>query len=85
MDRAARLLRRATMDLTNTLDPDGLLTERQTAELLNLSVRTLQAWRVKGDGPRFVHAGRAVRYRRRDLIAWMDSNTRNSTTTEAIP
>jgi hypothetical protein len=26
-------------------------------------------------GPPFVQVGRAVRYRRRDLIAWIDANT----------
>lgn len=56
-------------------DPDALLHEEQAAEFLKLSVRTLQAWRVKSTGPRFVRAGRAIRYRRRDLIAWIEENT----------
>ncbi len=60
---------------SNRIDPDVLLTEVQTAEFLNLSVRTLQAWRIRMAGPRFVRAGRAVRYRRSDLIAWIDANT----------
>lgn len=52
-----------------------LLTEMHAADLLRLSVRTLQAWRTKGFGPAFVRAGRAVRYRRRDLITWIEANT----------
>lgn len=56
-------------------DSDRLLTEVQAADALNLSVRTLQAWRPRGVGPAFVRAGRAIRYRRRDLLAWMDANT----------
>jgi hypothetical protein len=56
-------------------DYDALLTEVQAADLLSLSVRTLQAWRTRAFGPAFVRAGRAVRYRRRDLLAWMDDNT----------
>lgn len=52
-----------------------LLTEEQAAELLALSVRTLQAWRPRGAGPRFVRAGRAIRYRKADLAAWIDLNT----------
>ena len=56
-------------------DPDLLLTEVQAADALNLSVRTLQAWRPQGVGPAFVKAGRAIRYRRRDLHAWIDANT----------
>jgi predicted DNA-binding transcriptional regulator AlpA len=56
-------------------DPDTLLKEQDAAELLDLSVRTLQSWRVRLAGPPFVQLGRAVRYRRRDLIAWIDANT----------
>jgi hypothetical protein len=56
-------------------DPDALLNEVQASGLLNLSVRTLQAWRSAGSGPLFVRAGRAIRYRRRDLLTWMDDNT----------
>jgi Helix-turn-helix domain len=58
---------------------DGLLTEVAAADFLSLSTRTLQAWRSKGFGPAFVRAGRAIRYRRRDLLAWMDANTVAST------
>jgi phage terminase Nu1 subunit (DNA packaging protein) len=56
-------------------DPDVLLNEVQSADLLNLSVRTLQAWRSAGHGPLFVRAGRAIRYRRRDLLTWIEDNT----------
>jgi excisionase family DNA binding protein len=62
------------MNMQN-VDPDALLTEQQTAQLLNISVRTLQAWRIKLAGPRFVRAGRAIRYRRSDLTAWIEANT----------
>ena len=58
---------------------DALLGEAQAARLLNLSVRTLQAWRTKRSGPSFVRAGRAIRYRKCDLYAWMDANTVSST------
>lgn len=59
-------------------ESDALLGEVQAARLLNLSVRTLQAWRTKLSGPSFVRAGRAIRYRRRDLYDWMDANTVSS-------
>lgn len=57
------------------VDHDALLTEVQAADLLCLSIRTLQAWRTKRVGPAFVRAGRAIRYRRRDLASWTDANT----------
>lgn len=55
--------------------PDALLGEVETATVLNLSVRTLQAWRSKRTGPSFIRAGRAIRYRRQDLCVWMEANT----------
>jgi hypothetical protein len=60
-------------------DSDALLTEAQAADLLNLSIRTLQAWRTRAAGPAFVRAGRAIRYRRGDLRSWIDANTVSST------
>jgi hypothetical protein len=65
------------------VESDALLAEAQAARLLNLSVRTLQAWRTKRSGPSFVRAGRAIRYRRRDLYAWMDANTVSLTRPDA--
>lgn len=56
-------------------DPDGLLKEEAVADLLDVSVRTLQAWRLRRVGPPFVQVGRAIRYRRRDLIDWIGANT----------
>jgi hypothetical protein len=56
-------------------DADALLREQDAADLLSLSVRTLQSWRIRMAGPPFVQVGRAVRYRRRDLIVWIDANT----------
>jgi len=58
-----------------TTDIDLLLTETEAATLLNVSTRTLQAWRIRKCGPAYIRAGRAIRYRRRDLLAWMDANT----------
>lgn len=54
---------------------DQLIVESQAAELLKLSCRTLQAWRPLGIGPPYVRVGRAIRYRRGDLIAWIKQNT----------
>jgi predicted DNA-binding transcriptional regulator AlpA len=61
-------------------DPDAALNENQAAEFLGVSVRTLQAWRVRGGGPPYVKIGRAVRYQRRALIAFQTDHTVTSTT-----
>jgi predicted DNA-binding transcriptional regulator AlpA len=56
-------------------DADALLREQDAADFLSLSVRTLQSWRIRMAGPPFVQVGRAVRYRRRDLVTWIEANT----------
>jgi predicted DNA-binding transcriptional regulator AlpA len=61
-------------------DPDAALTESQAADFLGLSVRTLQAWRWRGGGPKFCKLGRSVRYPRRELVAFQQSKTVASTT-----
>ena len=57
------------------IDPDALLTEIHAADFLSMSVRTLQSWRTQGRGPAHVQAGRAIRYRRSDLVDWISRNT----------
>ena len=61
--------------------PWALLTEGQADEVLNVSIRTLQAWRLRGGGPRFARlgGGRAVRYRNSDLAAYIEARTVAST------
>lgn len=59
---------------------DALLSEKQAADFLGFKVKTLQKWRITGEGPLFVkHSRRSVRYRRRDLIAWTEDRLRRST------
>lgn len=62
---------------------DELINEREAAQILAVAVRTLQWWRIRGGGPKFVKLGRAVRYRRSDLLDWIDANTRRSTSATA--
>lgn len=59
----------------STIQIEPLLTEVQAADLLRLSIRTLQAWRARRFGPRFVRAGRAIRYRRIDIVEWVEAQT----------
>lgn len=55
------------------------LTETQLAERWAISRKTLQAWRLRGDGPRFVRIGTAIRYMLSDITAYEAANTHNST------
>jgi hypothetical protein len=58
---------------------DPLFPEANAAVELNLSPKTLQAWRVSGCGPRFVKPGRRVFYRASDLRRFIEVNTFQST------
>ena len=63
-----------------THNPDSLLTERQLAEELGYTPRALQQWRRAGTGPKFVRvSARSIRYRRRDVLEWLEEHTRTST------
>ncbi len=60
-------------------EPTSLLTEAQAARLLNFTPRFLQARRARGDGPPWVSiSARAIRYRRSDLLEWIESHVRAS-------
>jgi len=60
-------------------DPDALLFGAEAAYLAGLSVRTLESLRLRGNGPSFVKFSRAVRYRRVDVLAWIERQIRSST------
>lgn len=47
-----------------------LLSEREAAPRVGVAVKTLQNWRVAGQGPRFIKAGRRVVYDPSDIEEW---------------
>ena len=58
---------------------EGYLKTGEAAELLGLSRRTLDRYRVTGAGPAFHKFGNSVRYRRTDIEAWADERRQTST------
>jgi excisionase family DNA binding protein len=56
-----------------------LLTQDEAAELLKLSVRTVERLRVSGAGPKFLKIRNSVRYRQSDVEAWVVSRVVGST------
>jgi excisionase family DNA binding protein len=59
-----------------------LLTQKQGAELLRLSERTLERLRVSGTGPKFIRIGHSIRYRQSDVEAWLASRVVSNTSQE---
>lgn len=60
--------------------PDDLLTTSQTAIWLGTSTQWLEIGRSRGFGPKFIRVSpRKVRYRRRDVLFWLEERTYQST------
>lgn len=58
---------------------DPLLKPAEVASYLGTSVAALAQQRYRGRGPKFIKTGKLVRYRRSDIKAWLDANTRQQT------
>lgn len=64
---------------TDQPNTNELLTDIQAAEVLDVSPGTLSVWRSTGRyGIPFVKIGFNVRYRRGDLMDWLDKRTRQN-------
>ena len=61
------------------IDERTLLNTEQSAQRLGLSPRTLERYRVTGEGPEYLKMGHAVRYTASALERWLKGCTRRST------
>lgn len=58
----------------------ALIDEKEAAEYLDLTDRTLQKYRQTGGGPKFCRlSARSIKYRRHDLRIWSEAKLRAST------
>ena len=58
----------------------SLINEKEAGRFLKLTDRTMQSYRHRGGGPRYIRlSSRCLRYRRIDLKAWADARVRTST------
>ncbi len=53
------------------------LREKEAADYLGVSVKTLQAWRFYSKGPKYLKIGRAVRYTYEYLDQFKENSTIN--------
>jgi hypothetical protein len=60
-------------------DPDELLTGQEYASERKCSVRTIERERTSGTGCKFIKIGRSVRYRWRDVLAFVEQHVRQNT------
>ena len=74
--------RRATdlVAASSSRDPDDLLSTQQVAGWIGVSEQFLEIGRHRGYGPKFVKVSpRRVRYRRGDVLSWLEQRTHAST------
>lgn len=62
-----------------------MLKPEEVAEILNVSVRTLETWRYKGIGPKYLKISqRCIRYRHCDIRSWQEKRIQRSTAENAM-
>jgi excisionase family DNA binding protein len=57
---------------TRPASSDRLLSAEEVAAYLQVPLKTLYQWRLKGTGPRGLRVGRHLRYRRDEVDGWLD-------------
>lgn len=55
-----------------------LLNTDEAAEILRVKRQTLEAWRIRRQGPPFILVGRLARYDADALAAWLRSRTKTA-------
>lgn len=78
-------IERIVRTILSRIDPDPLLTEREAAAIRGKSVFALRKERSEGRGPRFVKDGASVRYKRSDVLAFIEANSRETRDTRRVP
>jgi hypothetical protein len=63
---------------------DDLLLQQEYAQIRRCSERTIERERTAGTGCPFVKIGRIVRYRRRDILDFIERHVRRSTSAAVI-
>jgi predicted DNA-binding transcriptional regulator AlpA len=61
-------------------DNEVFLSEKEVSIRTGTSPRTWQAYRVRGIGPKYIRlSSRCIRYKWSDVVEWLESNKRSST------
>lgn len=71
-------------NIINPNDYNSLLKQRDVEKILEVSPSTMEVWRMKGLGPKWVRLGRAVRYRAKDVQDYIDGLTSFQSTADKL-
>jgi predicted DNA-binding transcriptional regulator AlpA len=70
----------ADLSAAHGIRAQNILRGRDAANYLQISLRTLDGWRIKGGGPRYIKLkNKIILYRLADLDEWLTSQERNHT------
>lgn len=58
-------------ELLQSSEMSSLMDQKQVAKMLGVSTKTLESWRWRKTGPRFIKIGRLARYRMSDVMAYI--------------
>ena len=70
----------AIADAGRTDHPDDLLTSEEVAKWIGTSTQFVELGRMRNYGPRYTRlSARIIRYKRSDVLAWLESRTHSQT------
>ena len=72
-------IKRSTESTSTGIDLPPLATPLQVQNFIGVPVNTLAYWRFEGSHLPFVKMGRLIRYRRQDVLDFVENNVFNST------
>lgn len=74
----AKLIASHVVETLNSTDSAPIereyLTPKGASQLTSIPIRSLENWRRRETGPRSVHIGQLVRYPKKDLRIWMETD-----------
>jgi len=76
---------RALARILACVDRDELLTEKEAAALRRKSIYALRKERARRAGPPFIKDGNSIRYRKSELLAWLEARERETRDSERQP
>ena len=64
------------MNINSAVKIERLLNQQEVADILKVSTKTLEYWRHKGIGPKFIKIGKLARYLELEVWAFIDHLTK---------
>lgn len=67
----------ATLTAPVPISADKLIiSPPQLCAHIGVQLQTLSNWRMLGRGPKYIRVGRLIRYRMKDVEAWLSANSK---------